>query len=430
MRKRNILYFILIALLLAALLAGVHASQAQRPAPTIAPTATAAPTPTPMPLTLADQSGHPALMALTAEGTFDPDSGMRRDEMAICLAALLDGLPDHIAEMTDVAEGDAARAPVGRLAAAGLLAETAGEAFRPAEDVRRGELAGFLWRLADHLRDPEREGVRQLSRDVGKGLTADGDGKTSAEDILTRREIAVALERLAGRTPDKGRLILGEGGPVDVPVADEAWEYIADAVTDGETPRREPGVYRLCGWLYAADEDGELLTDGTYGVWSFGPDGRYTTGDERLDGYLAGALEASGANGLEGREALEAVYLYVKNNFEHKVTPRDQTPEEEGSTGWEFQRAERFFRYGGGTCYGYAATFGLLARCLGENARIVAATVNQFNGPHSFVVIPEDGIDWIYDVELEDTRPERHGDLDLFRIQNYYIYNYWYTPDW
>ena len=67
----------------------------------------------------------------------------------------------------------------------------------------------------------------------------------------------------------------------------------------------------------------------------------------------------------------------------------------------------------------------------GENAQIVAATVNQFNGPHSFVVIPDQwGTDWIYDVELEDTRPERHEDLDLFHIQNFAVYNYWYTPDW
>ena len=251
------------------------------------------------------------------------------------------------------------------------------------------------------------------------------------EARLTRREAAVALVKLSGRTPDEGRLILGEGLPGDVDADDEVWAWMADAATEGDIPLREEGVYRLHGWLYAADENGELIRGGTYGVWSFDADGRYTTGNASLDEKLRQALIDSGADKLEGEEALQAVYLYVKNNFEYIVTPRDQTPEEVGSTGWEFQRASRFFRYGGGTCYGYAATFGLLARCLGWNAQIVAATVNQFNGPHSFVVIPdEDGTDWIYDVELEDTRPERHEDLDLFHIQNFAVYNYWYTPDW
>ena len=254
---------------------------------------------------------------------------------------------------------------------------------------------------------------------------------SGGEGALTRRETAKALVKLSGRTPDEGRLLLGEGLPLDVDAEDEAWAYMADAATEGNIPQREEGVYRLRGWLYAADENGDLIRNGTYGVWSFDADGRYTTGNPALDEKLREALDASGAGELEGVEALQAVYLYVKDNFEYIVTPRDQTPEEEGSTGWEAQRATRFFRYGGGTCYGYAATFGLLARCLGENAQIVAATVNQFNGPHSFVVIPdEDGTDWIYDVELEDTRPERHEDLDLFHIQNFTVYNYWYTPDW
>ena len=89
-----------------------------------------------------------------------------------------------------------------------------------------------------------------------------------------------------------------------------------------------------------------------------------------------------------------------------------------------------FFRYGGGTCYGYAAAFGLMARALGEHAYVVAAEINQFFGAHGFVVIPEGEEDILYDVEMEATRPERHGDLDLFGIRNYVIYNYWYVANW
>jgi hypothetical protein len=192
----------------------------------------------------------------------------------------------------------------------------------------------------------------------------------------------------------------------------------------------EGGVHRAYGTLYAAWDDGTMVVDADYGVWTFGLDGAYTTGNEELDNYLLDALEACGANDLNDEEALEAAYLYIKYNFEYMVRPEDMDTIEVGVFGWEYDRAVRFFRYGGGTCYGFAAAFGLMARMLGYNAYAVAAQINEYYAPHGFVVIPEDGVDWIYDVEMENTRQDRHKDLALFHIQNYGIYNYWYIPDW
>ena len=422
MKKQSILYMILAALALSVLVAGVRSSEtAGGPDATLAawaeaaatatpaPTPSPASTPTPMPLRMQNREDHPALMHLTGEGLFRPEEDLTYGELAQALEAMVDGLP----------EGEDALA---RLTAAGVIEP----GMRADRNVGRMALYETLDRLSVSLPGKESDRAEEVAQAVEEQTLL-----TQSEARLTRREAAVALVKLSGRTPDEGRLILGEGLPGDVDADDEAWAWMADAATEGEIPLREEGVYRLHGWLYAADENGELIRSGTYGVWSFDADGRYTTGNASLDEKLRQALIDSGADELEGEEALQAVYLYVKNNFEYIVTPRDQTPEEVGSTGWEFQRASRFFRYGGGTCYGYAAAFGLLARCLGENAQIVAATVNQFNGPHSFVVIPDQwGTDWIYDVELEDTRPERHEDLDLFHIQNFAVYNYWYTPDW
>ena len=218
--------------------------------------------------------------------------------------------------------------------------------------------------------------------------------------------------------------------PADVTVEDPAWSCMADVVTEGTVGPVSGGVHRLYGWLYAAWDDGTMITDLDYGVWTFGPDGRYTTGDEVLDMYLADALEESGANDLPDEEALKAAYLYIKYDFQYLVRPEDMETIPVGVTGWEYDRAKRFFRYGGGTCYGYAAAFGLMARALGQHAYVVAAEVNQFYGAHGFVVIPEGDTDVIYDVELEATRPERHDDFDLYGILNKTIYNYWYVANW
>lgn len=191
-----------------------------------------------------------------------------------------------------------------------------------------------------------------------------------------------------------------------------------------------PGLYRVDGWLYALGPEGESLRAGEDTVLTFDADGRYTTGDGQLDACLAQALHDSGADALEGDEALRAAYLYIKNDFHYKLKPEDAHTEENGSVDWINQRALRFLMVDGGTCYGYAAAFGLMARCLGCEAHIVAGEINQNYEAHAFVVIPENGVDYIYDVEMEDARPERHDDLELYRQTNHQIYSYWYEPAW
>ncbi|MCC8358043.1 MAG: S-layer homology domain-containing protein [Oscillospiraceae bacterium] len=416
---------------------------------TAVPTVTAEPTDAPSPtaaeqittkqnadvrLFITEQTGHPALMALEADGLFHADNCMTRGQFCLLLSAMLDGLPEEtVCPYPDVAEESEAYEAITRLYFAGILTETEGENFVPSQYVSRAWAAAVLRRLSSCFSGSEQTRALALADDVAVGATSEKGTVRGESELLRRGEVAVIFVRLAGRdgTLDEDALFFSGNIPADMDTASWAWAYVTDALTEGSVETAEPGVYRLYGWLYAAWDDGSIMRDMDYGVGPIGQDGRYTTGSEELDGYLAQALEESGANDLaEQEEALAAVYLYIKNNFEYLVMAEDMTTEDVGTTGWEYARALRFFQNGGGTCYGYSAAFGLLARLLGETAYIVAGQVNQYYGAHSWVVIPEDGINWIYDVELEDARPERHGDLALFHIQNYEIYNYWYEPDW
>lgn len=390
-----------------------------------------APEQDPCTLSLSDRTDHPALLDGSRDGAFHPEGALTWGELARAANALADGLPQPASAMW---LGETGREGMYRGAAgliqAGIL--DPGVTFQPDAGVTRADLAETLDRLGLMMQGDEQTWVRAVATAVSKGALLDDPSSADSAQIVTRREAAIVLERLAGREPEPQSQALFNAGlmPSDVSQDDWAWPYMADACLAGAIPVREAGVFRMYGWLYEADENGELVRDTTDGVWAFGPDGRYTTGDTDLDEKLTQALAASGANELEGVEALQAAYLYVKDNFEYKHVPEDLYPESVGSTDWINERAARFFKYGGGTCYGYAATFGLLARALGENAYIVAAEVNERFAPHSFVVIPEDGIDWIYDVELEDARQYRHADLDLFHIQNHAIYHYWYNASW
>ena len=436
-RKRYIIYGGAVILVLAILLSGITFSGAANdppaeltepvttPSPTFAPT----PEPTPVILTLNLRSGHPALMSLEEDGLFHPENTVTRREIFLTLAGMLSGLAEREGgRWSDFDAGDQDYWTIASLYAAGLLPDT--DTFRPEEPVTRGELAGFFGRLSARMTGEASDMLHDLSLAVSLGTLTEAGTADSGNQALTRGEIALILETLAGREPEGEALFFSGLVPEDLRSEPFNWAYMADAVMAEAAALPEPGLYRLYGWLYALGEDGQRLRDESYELWRFDSQGRYTTGDEELDGYLAQALADSGADALAGREALEAVYLYIKENFDYVVTPADMTVEEVGATGWEYARALRFFQNGGGTCYGYAATFGLLARLLGEEAHIVSAQINEYYGPHSFVVIPEDGTDWIYDVELEDARPYRFDDLGLFRVRNFAIYNYWYTPDW
>ncbi len=437
-KKKRIGRFVLtLALLLMTALAGCGIAQeeASGTPPTLSPTVVPSPTPPPLTIRAADQEGRPALMELAEDGSFYPDNGMTRIDAAQILAGLLGELPKGKEGLwADLDSSDPRYAAAASLYASGLVKRMPGSLFRPEDELTRGDLATVLFKLSLKVTSEDRERVRQLARDLAAGALPGCGGDTSAGSPLTRGELATVWVRLAGwELYDEDRLILSGCIPADVTQKNEAWPYITTAVMAGtgeEWSAPAPGLYRLYGWLYAVDENGALVRDQTISVWTFGPDGRYTTGDERLDGYLAEAMRASGAAALEGEEALKAAYLYVKHNFEYEITPEDGPTEANGSTDWINTRAERFLRLKGGTCYGYASTFGLMARCLGEEAHIVAGQVNEYYTPHGFVIIPEDGINWVYDVELEDTRPERHADLDLFHIENFAIYMYWYQPAW
>ncbi len=382
-------------------------------------------------LAVTGQSAHPALMGVSAHGDFIPEGTVSRSELCQILYSMLEGLSDAEAPFSDFASGQKGYEEASALYDAGLLSDIMdGDALYPRLYVTRQDLTSVLVKLAQRLEGDQAQNAKTLAAEVASGQTSESGAAGGDKEPVLRQELAVVLERLAQREPDEAALFLRELLPADIDRDCFAWAYIADAVADGAVEPMEAGVHRAYNWLYATWENGTLIVDMDYGVWTFGLDGAYTTGDEELDGYLAGILEAIGAEELSTEEALEAAYLHVKYNYEYMVRPEDLDSVPVAQTGWEYDRAVRFFRYGGGTCYGFAAAFGLLARALGENAYIVAAEVNEFYAPHGFVVIPEDGVDWIYDVELEATRQERHADLELFHIENHVIYNYWYEPDW
>ena len=361
---------------------------------------------------------HAAYLAAEEDGCFHPYAGLTRAEAAIALQTALElpagsGCPYKDAHLL----AGWYRA-VCALWAAGALPQE--EYFRPLEYITGAELYALLTAL---------------------GLPAD---TLSAADTtpLCRGAFCVAVNAAAGRGCDEAALFLNNT-PLfpDVPADSEYFVAVMEACAEhdvisapGESEQwlcaeTEPGLYLRQGRLYCLDENGRVLRDTQQGLQYFGPDGAYTTGSAELDAYVRELLCACVPDGQPGDYAtLKTVYLYIKENYDYKNLGLSVEPFE--SVGWEIDRALMFLRNGGDTCFGFAAALGFAARGLGFEAYIISGAINEYYYPHSWVIIPYNGTDYIYDVELEYARPSRHGDGDLFGIRNGVIYNYWYDPWW
>ena len=161
-----------------------------------------------------------------------------------------------------------------------------------------------------------------------------------------------------------------------------------------------PGFTNLGGWLYYADEDGNVLRDGQVGTLTFGSDGCYTSGDTELDKIVASKLNQFIRENpdLDTFDLLYVIFLHCRDDY--KYVGRGLL--EPGQTGWEAEWAKQMFTSGAGNCYSYAAIFWAYARNLGYDAYCVSGWTTEEYDPHGWVEIQlaEDEMPRIFDPEL------------------------------
>lgn len=165
--------------------------------------------------------------------------------------------------------------------------------------------------------------------------------------------------------------------------------------------------------LYYVDpQTQDLVRDEYRGTLYFGPDGKYTTGDEVLDTYVEGVLAAFIAEGKTRAELLRDVYVYTRDSFSYLR----RNYYEVGETGWEHDEALTMFGTGRGNCYCYASVFYYLARGLGFDAEIVSGLVGSRRSPHGWVEIVVNGEPLIFDTELEMSYLKKNQKYNFFAM--------------
>ena len=216
-------------------------------------------------------------------------------------------------------------------------------------------------------------------------------------ETVTRAQAAYCLSRLLDAEP-KADFYFPDAAP-------DRWAYaeLSAAAAPGTQDRQtliESAVDSFLwfdGYLYRIDEEGYFLTDMEFDGLTYGPDGRYTSGNTELDDLVAKTLTELTDPAQTRRERLRAVYLHVKNDFKYLVRNYYAS----GEHGWEIPEALYMYENGRGNCYCYAGMFWSLARGLGYNATAYSGTMGNQNQPHAWTEITLDGYVYICDPEIE-----------------------------
>lgn len=170
--------------------------------------------------------------------------------------------------------------------------------------------------------------------------------------------------------------------------------------------RYAEGLHEIDGGMYYVKEDGSFLTNSAVGYLTFDANGRYTSGNATLDSYVDQALAACTNSGMTKAQKLRAAYLYVRDHGAYLARPHQAR----GTTAWAEESALFMFEHKKGNCYCFAGQFLYMARRLGYDAYVVSGGVGRKDSDHAWVMICENGVPYIYDVELEwGYRAGRYG---------------------
>ncbi len=405
------------------------------------------------PLLTLPQTGrvHSAYISGYADGAFHPDDTLSLAEGAQLLFNLLDAVPEERAEFPDVDAADWYYDALGVLGAYGILDADHGR-IRPDAPLTRARFAAMAARFFPDKEEPldvspfsdvtgGNPYYDEILRAVDYGfLSGYADGTFRPNDTLTRAEAVTILNRMTGRADENDytdSIVL----PLFSDLDSSHWAYTAvmeaalshvcaesDAAaeawtwTDTEALRRTPGLYFVgLDYYYISAETGLPVTDTTVGGLYFGADGRYTSGDAEIDGYVMAVLEDILTDDMTQEERLRAAYLYTRDNFTYLKRHYYQP----GDTGWELEEARTMFSTGLGNCYCFASVFYYLSRQIGYDSKIISGTVGSNASPHGWVEIAFDGTDYIFDTELDMAKRLKGLYYDFFYMMPPYTQQGW-----
>ncbi len=187
--------------------------------------------------------------------------------------------------------------------------------------------------------------------------------------------------------------------------------------TDSSTPAiidLKNKTYEYEGHMYYVQNDYSLLTDGWINRMYFDANGRYTTGDAELDGYVENIVsDFITNNALTRVQKLLKAYYALRGGEGSDFTPSDFKYLPVGSFFNRYRyrenkvydgligSAKQFYTKHYGRCYEWATAYNYLAKRLGFDCYCVVGGIFSNDALHCWNMIRWDGKWHISDVEIE-----------------------------
>lgn len=241
-------------------------------------------------------------------------------------------------------------------------------------------------------------------------VTVDGDLYYAPEDgyaLLAAHEQVVPMEESLYAFDENCRVMELHAG------VQEIFGSLYYVPEDGIAISLPPeGTLLTDSGLYYANADGTLATGVTVGYLTFGADGRYTTGSEKLDGQLEALLADAQVSGTDPIENYRLCYQYLRDHYRYLSMAHYPA----GSDNWALPCAEAFFQNGKGNCYCWAGAEMYCARRFGIQAYAVAGWEDSNTNDHAWVMAEIDGTEYLFDAELEYALINIYGSgpVDMF----------------
>ncbi len=405
------------------------------------------------PLRLISSIHHIKYMDGSYDGLFHPERAVTRAEVAQILYSLMED-PSRVTPADNILDAEPGiwyYDAVSVLTGAGVTDlydtnEYGAGYFRPDEEVSRAQLVYYLSKFSD-LAEPQASfwdvpqdhwAYREIMSAAAKGwIEGHEDGSFWPVASVTRAETAVIINRVLGRSGDEDTIYSSDAVRIFPDVSTDYWAYvpimeasiehftdenIRDAevwtYTEREKTALAPGYYLFDGALYSVSEyTGAFMRNESDGVRYYGNDGKYTSGNDVIDGYVRSITAENTNDGMSDYEKLRTLFNYVVRNYSY--VPR--AVQAIGATGWQESYAESMFKNWRGNCYSYAAAFYYLSRNLGYEPVVRSGRVISYGSPHGWVEMTKNGQQYVYDPELTHVLGTYIFDIPWSRLP----YRYW-----
>ena len=345
---------------------------------------------------------HVRYISPNSLGKFYPEKKLTKGAAAQMIYNLLAEKPKEQVFCHDVNKKTAHSKAISALLYLNIIEPDQSGNFYPERNITKKQLAQMLARCT---------GKEEISKST---------------DTITRGAAVRLINRELGReSTDRQTILKGKRIRIftDVPVENKYYYDVMEAsishtLTEQSDSKEEWEHYDTenqgisgTGWkvidgeTYYIDKSTEVIKRNcTVKGSKLDKNGRYTTGNKKLDKQLVKVFKSQTKNSMSNKEKLKAVYTYIYKNCNYQADIKHKASK--NCTSWDKDVAYRMFKNKKGNCYYYAAAATYAARKCGYNAKTISGYVtynqNKYYMQHGWTEIKrEDGSKRFLDTELQ-----------------------------